>query len=242
MANENNVNVQGAQPQGQQAPIQQTPVEPREGQQAPIQQTPVEPQVRVQNVVKPLPAAFMSLVAKEVDSVTLSINKINLLEFVKGLGHEAIKVSFENPSQADLIRMFAKEVDNDDSKMERMLATYFPSAKNSVRPVKTLVALTVNATTLTPETPVKSLFDLQNGTDVTKVSQFTNKEKLFFGNTVVPTPYEYNPTMGTVKYYVNTLIVLLAYLGIDYKNNIEAANKKVSVSEELDSYSILIRN
>ena len=184
----------------------------------------------------------MSLVAKEVDSVTLSINKINLLEFVKGLAHEAIKVSFENPSQADLIRMFAKEVDNDDSKMERMLATYFPSAKNSVRPVKTLIALTVNATTLTPETPVKSLFDLQNGTDVTKVSQFTNRAKLFFDNTVVPTPYEYNPTMGTVKYYVNTLIVLLAYLGIDYKNNIEAANKKVSVSEELDSYSILIRN
>jgi hypothetical protein len=177
-----------------------------------------------------------------VDSVTLSINKINILEFVKGLGHEAIKVSFENPSQADLIRMFAKEVDNDDSKMERMLATYFPSAKNSVRPVKTLVALTVNATTLTPETPVRSLFDLQNGTDVTKVSQFTNKEKLFFDNTVVPTPYEYNPTMGTVKYYVNTLIVLLAYFGIDYKNNIEAENKKVSVSEELDSYSILIRN
>ena len=138
--------------------------------------------------------------------------------------------------------MFAKEVDNDDSKMERMLATYFPSAKNSVRPIKNLVALTVNATTLTPETPVKSLFDLQNGTDVTKVSQFTNREKLFFDNTVVPTPYEYNPTMGTVKYYVNTLIVLLAYLGIDYKNNIEAANKKVSVSEELDSYSILIRN
>jgi hypothetical protein len=133
-------------------------------------------------------------------------------------------------------------VNPNDSKMERMLATYFPSAKNSVRPVKTLVALTVNATTLTPETPVKSLFDLQNGTDVTKVSQFTNKEKLFFDNTVVPTPYEYNPTMGTVKYYVNTLIVLLAYLGIDYKNNIEAENKKVSVSEELDSYSILIRN
>ena len=100
MANENNVNVQGAQPQGQQAPIQQAPV---------------EPQVRVQNVAKPLPAAFMSLVAKEVDSVTLSINKINLLEFVKGLAHEAIKVSFENPSQADLIRMFAKEVDNDAS-------------------------------------------------------------------------------------------------------------------------------
>jgi hypothetical protein len=48
--------------------------------------------------------------------------------------------------------------------------------------------------------------------------------------------------MGTVKYYVNTLIVLLAYFGIDYKNNIEAENKKVSVSEELDSYSILIRN
>ena len=232
MENKNNVNVQGAQPQGQQAPIQQ----------APIQQAPVEPQVRVQNVAKPLPAAFMSLVAKEVDSVTLSINKINILEFVKGLAHEAIKVSFENPSQADLIRMFAKEVDNDDSKMERMLATYFPSAKNSVRPVKTLVALTVNATTLTPETPVRSLFDLQNGTDVTKVSQFTNKEKLFFDNTVVPTPYEYNPTMGTVKYYVNTLIVLLAYFGIDYKNNIEAENKKVSVSEELDSYSILIRN
>ena len=134
MENKNNVNVQGAQPQGQQAPIQQ----------APIQQAP-EPQVRVQNVAKPLPAAFMSLVAKEVDSVTLSINKINILEFVKGLAHEAIKVSFENPSQADLIRMFAKEVDNDDSKMERMLATYFPSAKNSVRPVKTLVALTVNA-------------------------------------------------------------------------------------------------
>lgn len=222
MANENNVNVQGAQPQGQPQQVQQ-------------------PQVRVQ-MAKPLPAAFMSLVAKEVDSVTLSINKINLLEFVKGLAHEAIKVSFENPSQADLIRMFAKEVDNDDSKMERMLATYFPSAKNSVRPVKTLVALTVNATTLTPETPVKSLFDLQNGTDVTKVSQFTNREKLFFDNTVVPTPYEYNPTMGTVKYYVNTLIVLLAYLGIDYKNNIEAQNKKVSVSEELDSYSILIRN
>ena len=229
MANENvNVNVQGSQPQGQQAPIQGAPVE--------------QPRVRVQNVAKPLPAAFMSLVAKEVDSVTLSINKINLLEFVKGLGHEAIKVSFENPSQADLIRMFAKEVDNDDSKMERMLATYFPSAKNSVRPVKTLIALTVNATTLTPERPVKSLFDLQNGTDVTKVSQFTNREKLFFDNTVVPTPYEYNPTMGTVKYYVNTLIVLLAYLGIDYKNNIEAENKKVSVSEELDSYSILIRN
>ena len=227
MANENNVNVQGAQPQGAQPQGAQP-----QGQQASIQQTPVEPQVRVQNVVKPLPAAFMSLVAKEV----------NLLEFVKGLAHEAIKVSFENPSQADLIRMFAKEVDNDDSKMERMLATYFPSAKNSVRPVKTLVALTVNATTLTPETPVKSLFDLQNGTDVTKVSQFTNKEKLFFDNTVVPTPYEYNPTMGTVKYYVNTLIVLLAYLGIEYKNNIEAANKKVSVSEELDSYSILIRN
>ena len=222
MANENNVNVQGAQPQ-----------QPRE--------TVVQPQQPRQNV-KPLPAAFMSLVAKEVDSVTLSINKINLLEFVKGLAHEAIKVSFENPSQADLIRMFAKEVDNDDSKMERMLATYFPSAKNSVRPIKTVVALTVNATTLTPETPVRSLFDLQNGTDVTKVSQFTNREKLFFDNTVVPTPYEYNPTMGTVKYYVNTLIVLLAYLGIDYKNNIEAANKKVSVSEELDSYSILIRN
>ena len=237
MANENNVNVQGAQPQGQQASTQQ--VQPQ-GQQASIQGA--QPQVRVQNVVKPLPAAFMSLVAKEVDSVTLSINKINLLEFVKGLAHEAIKVSFENPSQADLIRMFAKEVDNDDSKMERMLATYFPSAKNSVRPVKTLVALTVNATTLTPETPVKSLFDLQSGTDVTKVSQFTNREKLFFDSTVVPTPYEYNPTMGTVKYYVNTLIVLLAYLGIDYKNNIEAANKKVSVSEELDSYSILIRN
>lgn len=237
MTNENNVNVQGAQPQGQQASTQQA--QPQ-GQQASIQGA--QPQVRVQNVVKPLPAAFMSLVAKEVDSVTLSINKINLLEFVKGLAHEAIKVSFENPSQADLIRMFAKEVDNDDSKMERMLATYFPSAKNSVRPVKTLVALTVNATTLTPETPVKSLFDLQNGTDVTKVSQFTNREKLFFDSTVVPTPYEYNPTMGTVKYYVNTLIVLLAYLGIDYKNNIEAANKKVSVSEELDSYSILIRN
>lgn len=237
MTNENNVNVQGAQPQGQQASTQQ--VQPQ-GQQASIQGA--QPQVRVQNVVKPLPAAFMSLVAKEVDSVTLSINKINLLEFVKGLAHEAIKVSFENPSQADLIRMFAKEVDNDDSKMERMLATYFPSAKNSVRPVKTLVALTVNATTLTPETPVKSLFDLQSGTDVTKVSQFTNREKLFFDNTVVPTPYEYNPTIGTVKYYVNTLIVLLAYLGIDYKNNIEAANKKVSVSEELDSYSILIRN
>lgn len=237
MTNENNVNVQGAQPQGQQASTQQ--VQPQ-GQQASIQGA--QPQVRVQNVVKPLPAAFMSLVAKEVDSVTLSINKINLLEFVKGLAHEAIKVSFENPSQADLIRMFAKEVDNDDSKMERMLATYFPSAKNSVRPVKTLIALTVNATTLTPETPVKSLFDLQSGTDVTKVSQFTNREKLFFDSTVVPTPYEYNPTMGTVKYYVNTLIVLLAYLGIDYKNNIEAANKKVSVSEELDSYSILIRN
>ena len=232
MANENNVNVQGAQPQQPRETVVQ-PQQPRE--------TVVQPQQPRQNV-KPLPAAFMSLVAKEVDSVTLSINKINLLEFVKGLGHEAIKVSFENPSQADLIRMFAKEVDNDDSKMERMLATYFPSAKNSVRPVKTLVALTVNATTLTPETPVKSLFDLQNGTDVTKVSQFTNKDKLFFDNTVVPTPYEYNPTMGTVKYYVNTLIVLLAYLGIDYKNNIEAANKKVSVSEELDSYSILIRN
>ena len=232
MANENNVNVnvQGAQPKMANENNVNVNVQG------------AQPQVRVQNVAKPLPAAFMSLVAKEVDSVTLSINKINLLEFVKGLAHEAIKVSFENPSQADLIRMFAKEVDNDDSKMERMLATYFPSAKNSVRPVKTLVALTVNATTLTPETPVKSLFDLQNGTDVTKVSQFTNREKLFFDNTVVPTPYEYNPTMGTVKYYVNTLIVLLAYLGIDYKNNIEAANKKVSVSEELDSYSILIRN
>ncbi len=228
--NENNVNVQGAQPKMANENNVNVNVQG------------AQPQVRVQNVAKPLPAAFMSLVAKEVDSVTLSINKINLLEFVKGLAHEAIKVSFENPSQADLIRMFAKEVDNDDSKMERMLATYFPSAKNSVRPVKTLVALTVNATTLTPETPVKSLFDLQNGTDVTKVSQFTNKEKLFFDNTVVPTPYEYNPTMGTVKYYVNTLIVLLAYLGIDYKNNIEAENKKVSVSEELDSYSILIRN
>ena len=82
--------------------------------------------------VKPLPAAFMSLVAKEIDSVTLSISKLNLLEFVKGLSHEAIKTSFENPSQADLIRMFAKEIDNDDAKMERMLATYFPSAKNSV--------------------------------------------------------------------------------------------------------------
>ena len=232
MANENNVNVQGVQPQ---QPIE-TVVQPQQPRE-----TVVQPQQPRQNV-KPLPAAFMSLVAKEVDSVTLSINKINLLEFVKGLAHEAIKVSFENPSQADLIRMFAKEVDNDDSKMERMLATYFPSAKNSVRPIKTVVALTVNATTLTPETPVKSLFDLQNGTDVTKVSQFTNREKLFFDNTVVPTPYEYNPTMGTVKYYVNTLIVLLAYLGIDYKNNIEAANKKVSVSEELDSYSILIRN
>ena len=232
MANENNVNVQGVQPQ---QPIE-TVVQPQQPRE-----TVVQPQQPRQNV-KPLPAAFMSLVAKEVDSVTLSINKINLLEFVKGLAHEAIKVSFENPSQADLIRMFAKEVDNDDSKMERMLATYFPSAKNSVRPIKNLVALTVNATTLTPETPVKSLFDLQNGTDVTKVSQFTNREKLFFDNTVVPTPYEYNPTMGTVKYYVNTLIVLLAYLGIDYKNNIEAANKKVSVSEELDSYSILIRN
>ncbi len=230
MTNENNVNVQGAQPKMANENNVNVNVQG------------AQPQVRVQNVAKPLPAAFMSLVAKEVDSVTLSINKINLLEFVKGLAHEAIKVSFENPSQADLIRMFAKEVDNDDSKMERMLATYFPSAKNSVRPVKTLVALTVNATTLTPETPVKSLFDLQNGTDVTKVSQFTNKEKLFFDNTVVPTPYEYNPTMGTVKYYVNTLIVLLAYLGIDYKNNIEAENKKVSVSEELDSYSILIRN
>ena len=46
MANENNVNVQGAQPQGQQASTQQ-----------------VQPQVRVQNVAKPLPAAFMSLVA-----------------------------------------------------------------------------------------------------------------------------------------------------------------------------------
>ena len=232
MVNENNVNVnvQGAQPKMANENNVNVNVQG------------AQPQVRVQNVAKPLPAAFMSLVAKEVDSVTLSINKINLLEFVKGLAHEAIKVSFENPSQADLIRMFAKEVDNDDSKMERMLATYFPSAKNSVRPVKTLVALTVNATTLTPETPVKSLFDLQNGTDVTKVSQFTNREKLFFDNTVVPTPYEYNPTMGTVKYYVNTLIVLLAYLGIDYKNNIEAENKKVSVSEELDSYSILIRN
>lgn len=192
--------------------------------------------------VKPLPAAFMSLVAKEIDSVTLSINKLNLLEFVKGLSHEAIKTSFENPSQADLIRMFAKEIDNDDAKMERMLATYFPSAKNSVRPVKTLIALTVNSTTLTPVTPVKSLFDLQNGADVSKVQEFTNKDKLFFDNAVVPTPYEYNPTMGTVKYYVNTLIVLLAFLGIDYKTNIEAENKKVSVSEELDSYSILIRN
>ena len=192
--------------------------------------------------VKPLPAAFMSLVAKEIDSVTLSISKLNLLEFVKGLSHEAIKTSFENPSQADLIRMFAKEIDNDDAKMERMLATYFPSAKNSVRPVKTLIALTVNSTTLTPVTPVKSLFDLQNGADVSKVQEFTNKDKLFFDNAVVPTPYEYNPTMGTVKYYVNTLIVLLAFLGIDYKTNIEAENKKVSVSEELDSYSILIRN
>ena len=192
--------------------------------------------------VKPLPAAFMSLVSKEIDSVTLSISKLNLLEFVKGLSHEAIKTSFENPSQADLIRMFAKEIDNDDAKMERMLATYFPSAKNSVRPVKTLIALTVNSTTLTPVTPVKSLFDLQNGADVSKVQEFTNKDKLFFDNAVVPTPYEYNPTMGTVKYYVNTLIVLLAFLGIDYKTNIEAENKKVSVSEELDSYSILIRN
>ena len=204
-------------------------------------ETVVQPQQVRQNV-KPLPAAFMSLVAKEVDSVTLSINKLNLLEFVKGLSHEAIKTSFENPSQADLIRMFAKEIDNDDAKMERMLATYFPSAKNSTRPVKTLIALTVNATTLTPVTPVKSLFDLQNGADVSKVQEFTNKDKLFFDNTVVPTPYEYNPTMGTVKYYVNTLIVLLAFLGIDYKTNIEAENKKVSVSEELDSYSILIRN
>ena len=209
-----------------------------------VQQQPRETVVQQpprQNV-KPLPAAFMSLVAKEIDSVTLSINKLNLLEFVKGLSHEAIKTSFENPSQADLIRMFAKEIDNDDAKMERMLATYFPSAKNSVRPVKTLIALTVNSTTLTPVTPVKSLFDLQNGADVSKVQEFTNKDKLFFDNAVVPTPYEYNPTMGTVKYYVNTLIVLLAFLGIDYKTNIEAENKKVSVSEELDSYSILIRN
>ena len=219
----------------------ETVVQPQQPREQQPRETVVQPQ-QPRETVKPLPAAFMSLVAKEVDSVTLSINKINLLEFVKGLAHEAIKVSFENPSQADLIRMFAKEIDNDDAKMERMLATYFPSAKNSTRPVKTLIALTVNATTLTPVTPVRSLFDLQNGTDVTKVSQFTNKEKLFFDNTVVPTPYEYNPTMGTVKYYVNTLIVLLAYLGIDYKNNIEAENKKVSVSEELDSYSILIRN
>ena len=215
---------------------------PREGVQIETpRETVVQPQQPRQNV-KPLPAAFMSLVAKEVDSVTLSINKLNLLEFVKGLSHEAIKTSFENPSQADLIRMFTKEIDNDDAKMERMLATYFPSAKNSTRPVKTLIALTVNATTLTPVRPVKSLFDLQNGADVSKVQEFTNKDKLFFDNTVVPTPYEYNPTMGTVKYYVNTLIVLLAFLGIDYKTNIEAENKKVSVSEELDSYSILIRN
>lgn len=215
---------------------------PREGVQIETpRETVVQPQQPRQNV-KPLPAAFMSLVAKEVDSVTLSINKLNLLEFVKGLSHEAIKTSFENPSQADLIRMFTKEIDNDDAKMERMLATYFPSAKNSTRPVKTLIALTVNATTLTPVRPVKSLFDLQNGADVSKVQEFTNKDKLFFDNTVVPTPYEYNPTMGTVKYYVNTLIVLLAFLGVDYKTNIEAENKKVSVSEELDSYSILIRN
>ena len=216
-------------------PQQQTP------QQTP-QQAPQQVSQPGPTPTTPLPAAFLSLVAKEVERVTLTVNKLNLLEFVKGLAVEAVRVSYETPTQAELVRMFGKEVDNDDAKMERMIATYFPSAKNATNPVKSLITLTVNATSLTPVTTPTSIFDLQNGTDVKKVQKFINKEKLFFDNSVVPTPYEYNPTLGIVKYYVNTLIVLLSYFGINYKAHIEGLNKKVSVLEEVDTFAILIRN
>lgn len=228
--------VQAAQPQAQ--PQVQQPQEPKQAQQAQFQQ---EPKVAPRTAT-PLPAAFVSLVAKEVESVTLTVNKLNLLEFVKGLALEAVRVSYETPTQAELVRMFGKEVDNDDTKMERMIATYFPSAKNATNPVKSILTLTVNAASLTPPTKANSIFDLQNGTDVKKVQKFVNKDKLFFDNSIVPTPYEYNPTLGIVKYYVNTLIVLLSYFGIDYKAHIEALNKKVSVLEEIDTFAILIRN
>ena len=168
----------------------------------------------------------------------LAVNKSDLLEYLRSIAKEAIRVGAEQIAP-NVLYSYSKDVSTEEG--VRLLNTfYYPSAPGAgVNSIKSIATITLNADILKTSKSVTNIFEINSIPDVDKAVNFVNADKMFYSNTVVPIPYKYDKENNTLTYYVSTLVLILSVFGYTY-DGIRTHNKKVSIQEYEDRYIIYL--
>lgn len=168
----------------------------------------------------------------------LAVNKSDLLEYLRSIAKEAIRVGAEQIAP-NVLYSYSKDVSTEEA--VRLLNTfYYPSAPGAgINSIKSIATITLNADILKTSRSVTNIFEINSIPDVDKAVNFINADKMFYSNTVVPIPYKYDKENNTLTYYVSTLVLILGVFGYTY-DGIREHNKKVSIQEYEDKYIMYI--
>ena len=168
----------------------------------------------------------------------LAVNKSDLLEYLRSIAKEAIRVGAEQIAP-NVLYSYSNDVSTEEA--VRVLNTfYYPSAPGAgVNSIKSIATITLNADILKTSNAVTNIFEINSIPDVDKAINFVNADKMFYSNTVVPIPYKYDKENNTLTYYVSTLVLILSVFGYTY-DGIRQHNKKVSIQEYEDKYIMYI--